>query len=253
MRTSIPKQSDSEHDEGFFVSMTDMMVGIIFLFIIMLMFFAMKFSDDSKDLRDELELLDGSKRTRDKIVEDIYNSLKNKGVDVKIDKDNGVLRLPESILFASNKYTLTPNGQEDVKKLAHSLAEVLPCYTRIPAIEQPKDCLRTAFSLEALLIEGHTDSDGNEDYNWDLSMKRAFTTYKLLIKERSELAKMCRKQSQGNETDFGLLSVAGYGQNRPVLDEAGQENKNQSRRIDLRFIMAPPDKMMIDAAQRVLR
>jgi hypothetical protein len=44
------------------VSMTDMMVGMLFLFIIMLMFFAMKFSDDSVDLREQNRLLEEQRK-----------------------------------------------------------------------------------------------------------------------------------------------------------------------------------------------
>ncbi|MEO5334925.1 MAG: hypothetical protein H7839_23170, partial [Magnetococcus sp. YQC-5] len=35
----------NQEDEGFFASMTDMMVGMLFLFILMLMFFALKFNE----------------------------------------------------------------------------------------------------------------------------------------------------------------------------------------------------------------
>jgi chemotaxis protein MotB len=34
-----------ELEEGYFVSMTDMMVGLLFLFIIMLMLFALKYQE----------------------------------------------------------------------------------------------------------------------------------------------------------------------------------------------------------------
>ena len=41
----IADESDSESEEGenYFVSMTDMMVGVLFIFIIMLMIFALDF------------------------------------------------------------------------------------------------------------------------------------------------------------------------------------------------------------------
>ena len=184
---------EHEQEESFFVSMTDMMVGIIFLFIIMLMFFAMKFSDDSVDyraeikklaaerdrLRSQVELLQGAENTRDAVVEAIYTSLKDQGVEVVIDKDNGILRLPESILFAVGKAELSTEGRSAVALLAHALATVLPCYTGQGSMPLPNNCTPSAFGLEALLIEGHTDTDGDENINWRLSMERALHTYQV--------------------------------------------------------------------------
>lgn len=274
MPVVIPIPPEEEHEESFFVSMTDMMVGMIFLFIIMLMFFAMKFSDDSVDLREQnrlleeqrkaaeeekkrlrsqLDLLQGAETTRIVIVEQIYNSLKQQGVTVLIDRDNGILRLPESVLFAVGRSELSLQGRDAVVKLAHALATVLPCYTTQPDVETPKDCPQTAFGLEALLIEGHTDSDGGEDMNWRLSMERSLHTYQVLVKECQELSKMCSRQARGEQGGYPLLSIAGYGVKRPVAENDTPENKRRNRRIDLRFIMTPPDEIAVDAARRTLQ
>lgn len=267
MVSKIPTPPEEDHEESFFVSMTDMMVGMIFLFIIMLMFFAMKFSDDSLDLRAEMdrlaierdrlreqvELLQGAERTRNAVVEQIYTSLKDQGVEVVIDKDNGILRLPESILFAVGKSELSSEGRQAVAKLANALALVLPCYTRQPNVATPDDCTASAFGLEALLIEGHTDSDGAEDMNWRLSMERALHTYQVLVKERPELSAMCSRQDRNEHSGYPLLSIAGYGFKRPVAPNDLPENKNRNRRIDLRFIMTPPDKIALDTAKKAIQ
>jgi flagellar motor protein MotB len=157
-----------EHEESFFVSMTDMMVGMLFLFIIMLMFFALKFSDDSVDLREQnrlleeqrkaaeeektrlraqLDLLQGAQQARRAVVEQVYSSLKQQGVTVLIDRDNGILRLPESILFDVGRAELSPEGREAVAKLARALADVLPCYAKQPGSAPPEDCPATAFGI----------------------------------------------------------------------------------------------------------
>ena len=39
----------SEHEESYFVSMTDVVIGLLFIFIIMLMFFAMRFQEATQD------------------------------------------------------------------------------------------------------------------------------------------------------------------------------------------------------------
>lgn len=263
-----------EHEVDFFVSMTDMMVGMIFLFIIMLMFFAMKFSDDSVDLREQnrlleaqrkaaedeksrlrnqLDLLQGAQQARRKVVEQVYQSLKDQGVTVLIDRSNGILRLPESILFPVGKADLLPEGKEAVAKLARALAQVLPCYATLPDAAIPADCPPSAFGLEALLIEGHTDSDGTEDMNWRLSMERALHTYQVMIHEQPQLGELRSRQLHADQSiGYPLMSVAGYGLNRPIVPNTSVENKRRNRRIDIRFIMTPPSEKEINTAKRLL-
>lgn len=274
MARHVPQPLADEHEESFFVSMTDMMVGMIFLFIIMLIFFAMKFSDDSVDLREQnlllqaqrlaaeeekdrlraqLDLLQGAQQARQLLVEEVFSSLKKQGVSVQNDRDNGILRLPESILFAVGRSDLSPEGKIAVAKLAYALAMVLPCYTTQPHVAPPQDCPKTAFGLEALLIEGHTDSDGTEEMNWRLSMERALQTYQVLVRERPDLAQMCNRSPYLQEQGVPLLSVAGYGLNRPVATNDTPENKRRNRRIDIRFVMTPPSESEMDTAKRLIQ
>lgn len=256
-------RTTEEHEESFFVSMTDMMVGMLFLFIIMLMFFAMKFSDDSGDLqaqiqilKKQLALLQGAESTRSRIVNEIGHALKEKGVDVTIDADNGLLRLPESILFDTNKSDIKEDGKIAVKKLAAALYEVLPCYTTNKGLSWGKICPPTAFGVNALLIEGHTDTDGYKARNWELSVQRALATYQLLIKEQEQLDNMCSPQQKAGEDPYPILSIAGFASNRPVprqTDESDNAYKKRNRRIDLRFIITPPDEKTLDTARRAIQ
>src|ERR1700739_2922594 len=93
-----------DEDESYFVSMTDIMVGLLFLFIIMLMFFALKFQQATTNLSTAND-------TRSKILESIAQALKDHGVPVEIDIENGILRLPEQILFDRGKADLSQKGR----------------------------------------------------------------------------------------------------------------------------------------------
>src|ERR1051325_3478494 len=101
-------------EENYFISMTDMMVGMIFIFIIMLMYYALQF-------RDVTDQMTGANRTRTKILEQIAQTLKKEGVEVSLDTQNGILRLPDAILFDSGIPTLKPAGVVAVAHLADAL------------------------------------------------------------------------------------------------------------------------------------
>lgn len=222
-------------EENYFVSMTDMMVGLVFIFIILLMYYALQF----RQVTDELT---GADTTRAEILAQIQASLKQKGVEVSIDTQNGVLRLPDKILFDSGDDQLKAEGQENVGKLAEALEEVLPCYTRHRSGRAaPSTCPATEHAIESVYIEGHTDRDafsgGGRD-NWDLSVVRATNTYRTLVGSRAELSELCAMKGKLCEP---VLSVSGYGPQRPIDPSDTIDAKARNRRIDLRIIMVAPD------------
>ena len=234
-------------EENYFVSMTDMMTGLVFIFIVMLMYYALQF-------RDVTDQLAGANQTRSSILQQLERTLKAKGVPVTIDTQNGVLRLPDSILFDSAKYELRPEGVRAVSILADSLSGILPCYTDVTP--RPARCAGTSekHRIESLYVEGHTDQDayaggGVIRDNWDLSVQRATTTYRALTQARGDLAGLCaRKGARPGEVCEPILSVSGYGDRRPVASGHDDTSKRTNRRIDLRLIMVTPDSGQTAAA-----
>lgn len=223
-------------EENYFVSMTDLMVGLVFVFIILLMYFAMQFQDVTAELT-------GAGKTRTEILEKLQETLKEKGVPVIIDRENGILRLPDSILFDSAQSQLKPLGRANVEHLANALSDVLPCYS--DGLAPRKPCLPSEHKIESVYIEGHTDADryagtGGLRDNWDLSVVRATNTYRALIDFAPDLIKLCSAKQRRCDP---ILSVSGYGPQRPVPDSRGtqEQRKQQNRRIDLRLIMMTPD------------
>jgi flagellar motor protein MotB len=233
-------------DEGdYFVSMTDLMVGLIFVFLILLMWYALQF-------RDVTDQYTGADRTRSIILKDIQETLAKDGVQVSIDIQNGVLRLPDQILFERGHPELkTPDGDVAVQKLADALIKVLPCYAEHPGLDVKHDECRHADAghrIESIYIEGHTDDipfapRGGIRDNWDLSAERATNTYRALIGRRAALSSLCvwKREAVTGKVCEPILSVSGYGPQRPIYRGADDARKSQNRRIDLRIIMATPD------------
>ncbi|HEX5337553.1 MAG TPA: OmpA family protein [Gallionella sp.] len=68
------------------------------------------------------------------------------------------------------------------------------------------------------VIEGHTDEVGSDEYNMQLSQRRANSVVDYLV-ARSGI-------------DRSRLKAVGYGKTRPVADNRTEEGKRQNRRID---------------------
>lgn len=238
-------------EENYFVSMTDMMVGLVFIFIIMLMYFALQF----QDITDKMT---GADRERAVILKQLEQTLRKKGVEVTIDTQNGILHLPDGILFDQGEYSLKPAGIVAIGHLADALVEVLPCYTDTRHGEEQRraSCPTTPYKIESVYIEGHTDKDqlyggGVVNSNLVLSAIRATNTFTSIIGRRPEVGERCTRKGQHCAA---VLSVSGYGPERPVDEGDSKEAKQRNRRIDLRLTMVAPDSQAaIRAVSRELQ
>ncbi|AMS40142.1 OmpA family protein [Aminobacter aminovorans] len=246
--------SHAEEDENYFVSMTDMMVGILFIFIIMLMVFALNFQKQTdqtetltKQQREQIEKaqelarqiavlqvrIDAAvseiRRTdnaRNELLEEIQDRLEAAGLKVTIDQNTGVLRLDEdAVRFKSDSSALDAIAATNVDKVSQVLLDVLPAYT---ACRRERGCTlpSSGYRLETVFIEGHTDKNGGPELNWPLSTARAVNTYRRMVDVSSDLRTLMNSHKRE------VLSVSGYADTRPATDR-----DDDNRRIDLRFVM----------------
>jgi outer membrane protein OmpA-like peptidoglycan-associated protein len=87
-----------------------------------------------------------------------------------------------------------------------------------PTLNQIGRMLRDHPELQ-ISIEGHTDADGDEASNQDLSQRRADAVKTHLVEELGVAA--------------DRLETAGFGETRPVADNTSPEGKQQNRRVEL--------------------
>jgi outer membrane protein OmpA-like peptidoglycan-associated protein len=111
--------------------------------------------------------------------------------------ERGIVLTIGDVLFATGKADLSPNANKSAEKLADFLKK------------HPK---------RDVLIEGHTDSVGKDDYNLVLSRKRADSVkYKLM--------------ADGVEAD--RITTVGYGKKFPLASNDTKAGKAQNRRVEV--------------------
>jgi outer membrane protein OmpA-like peptidoglycan-associated protein len=85
-----------------------------------------------------------------------------------------------------------------------------------PVLENVVAVIKNHPEMKHVLVEGHTDNRGPEDYNQDLSDRRAAEVMKFLV-------------------DRGIarerLKAQGFGPTRPVADNATSEGRDKNRRV----------------------
>lgn len=311
-----PPEPKAAGEESYLASLSDLMVGLLFIFIIILMAFALNYRQaemvseqtaeeqrqqtaqllaqtvqqqaEQQRLQTETEKLKleqfrliqetdaqieqqtrlqqektrlehivqrltDNNRIRRHLLQALQDDLALRGVPVFIDEKNGILRLPESLLFDSGEAQFNTEGHKALGQLAAVLASILPCYSLAPP-PLPRDCpLQTEVQarLEAVFIEGHTDDrpirTADFPNNWALATARALNTYRTLIAEAPVLEQL------RNSQHYALLSVSAYEARRPVAPNQDEAARRNNRRIDLRFIMSSPPPPLIEEAQRRLQ
>ena len=115
-----------------------------------------------------------------------------------IEANSLLITLDSGVLFDVNKYDVRvhPEAEEVLKNLAIVLKEM---------------------DVKNFEIDGHTDSDGSDEYNQVLSEKRANSVKNFLV-------------SQGVTAE---ITTKGYGESKPVASNDTAEGKQKNRRVEI--------------------
>lgn len=122
-------------------------------------------------------------------------------VGTNIEERGLVISLQDTLIFGSGSATIEPNQRAILNKLGNILKD-MPNYIR---------------------VEGHTDNvpikNSTFSSNWQLASVRASNIVEVLIND--------------SKLSPSKMSAGGYGENRPVADNATAEGKSKNRRVDI--------------------
>jgi chemotaxis protein MotB len=137
----------------------------------------------------------------------ISDEIKNREVVMRVTPEGFVISLNDVGFFNSGQAVLLPGAGGKIRRIATVLAE---------------------HGLD-LRVEGHSDDQpihtAQFRSNWELSTARAMAVLMLLVDDSG--------------IDPRKVSIAGYGQYRPVADNSTPEGRQQNRRVDLVVVGTP--------------
>lgn len=204
--------------DAFSLSISDLMAGLMSIFILTICYFILNFSQATAQLtQNDIK--------REELLTTIHKELEEKGVKVIVDEKHGVLRIPEGVMFDVGRADIKSEGQ----KILITLGQILEKTLKLEQFEG---------EVETVFIEGHTDnvpiSNGEFPSNWELSTKRAINTWLLMGSVSPNLQQIKNKRTQL------IFSCSGYADTRPIADNNTEDGRRKNRRIDVRFSMSPP-------------
>jgi chemotaxis protein MotB len=155
-------------------------------------------------------------------------------LQVVISPEQDALRFQGEGLFRSGSSQLEQRQRQIVDTMGRLLDEILVCFTLGDRANRGPDCDSGNALIEAVQIEGHTDTDGSDLNNLRLSTDRANATLLVMLDEERTI--LAHQNLRGQP----VMSVSGYGEMRPIETNDTVEGKAANRRIDLRIIMYAP-------------
>jgi outer membrane protein OmpA-like peptidoglycan-associated protein len=126
--------------------------------------------------------------------------LRNTGVSVTRVGDSIVLNMPSNITFDSSRAEIKPQFFNTL----NSVTEVFKEYKQT-----------------LIDVVGHTDSDGADDFNYDLSRRRAASVAQYMSSQ---------------QLDPNRFSVEGHGERDPIASNATASGKAQNRRVEITIL-----------------
>jgi outer membrane protein OmpA-like peptidoglycan-associated protein len=219
-------QRETVEEAGYLASASDLMIGILFVFIIMVVLLIQKVDAVQKGEKQKDPLASAVL-----IIGEKFNEA---GLAVSIDPNSGVIGLPADTLFPSNSAVLNEKSKETLQKVRISLSQILPCYVFSERGNRPFNCPENneGAEIETIFFEGHTDSDplqlGNYT-NWHLALDRSRAVYDVLTEGKL--------QDYRNERKLDVFGISSYADKR-TKKNLGLEDKSKSRRVELRFVLA---------------
>ncbi|MCG7906598.1 MAG: OmpA family protein, partial [Candidatus Thiodiazotropha taylori] len=111
--------------------------------------------------------------------------------------ERGMVMTLGDVLFSSGKTDLLPGAMSTIDKLASFLGE---------------------YPEKTVLIEGHTDNVGTDEYNLDLSERRALSVKEALVQVG---------------VDASRIDTLGLGESTPITDNTTAAGRLKNRRVEI--------------------
>lgn len=263
-RTQNPREEVEE--AGYLASASDLMVGLLFIFIIMVVILSQRISDVQVPIEPPTTVplpplepppepvpLPPPEPPPEKkpiqitttpkpeptaptplvpVTTIIGKKLRAGGINVIIDPTSGVITLPGDALFPLGAANLSKGGEMTLTRAKTILNEILPCYIYSER-KSRSDCPENSenVEIETIFIEGHTDSlplNRGIYTNWHLGLDRARAIYDVLVPGPMQNFK--------NERTLEVVGISSYADKRPNKENPFDDSKN--RRVELRFVLA---------------
>lgn len=208
------KQTE-EDDNVFWVTMTDLLLGLAIIFMTLFILAMTGFTQSKLQ----------QQATQSEVAEELAKNMQSQNINASVDKLTGQVKISDLELFEINSYELSKNGKKYLNRF-------IPVYINT-IFSNPK----LNAKISNVVIQGHTDSQTFKNVsskeeqftkNMDLSLKRANAVAEYIFKTAYN--------KKYTEKLTNTVVVEGKSFTEPVLVN-GKEDYDKSRRVELKLVV----------------
>ena len=151
---------------------------------------------------------------------------------VSVDSKTGAIMFDSSVLFDFNESELKPDGES-------FLRDFLPHYFNVLLSDEFRDY------VSEVIIEGHTDTDGDYITNLDISQQRALAVATYCLEDEGGVI-----DEDTVETLRDIVTANGRSYSNPIYNDDGTIDMDASRRVEIKFRLR--EEEMVDQMMEIL-
>lgn len=251
------KKAKAGQTNGYWQSYSDMMAALLLMFVLIMAFTLAQslatyeekvriqeeqqkvlaeqqetLSEQQKQLESQQKQIDELIGVKTDIIKALNETFSGANLRIDIDAQTGAISLDSSILFGFDSAVLSKAGTD-------FLEDFLPLYISVLLSEEFRPY------ISEIIIEGHTDTDGQFMYNLNLSQKRAYSVAAYCLDEKTAFL------PEDQLMDLrGIMTANGKSFSNPIYKADGSVDAEKSRRVEIKFRLQ--DEEMIAQLQEIL-
>ena len=157
---------------------------------------------------------------RDDILIDLRKIFHDKAIRADINEVTGVVLMDTGVLFDTDESELTEEGKQYLDEMFSAYASVI-----FEEVYFGK--------ISGIVFEGHTDTNGEYEYNLELSQRRAEAALNYCLESAGDYLGDTQQAALHK-----MASAKGYSYTNPIFDENGQVDLEKSRRVAIKFYIS---------------
>lgn len=253
---SYRKKKVEDEETTYWLSYSDMMAALLLTFVLIISFTMLQakkqyerkeqelieqqqivaeqqeiVAEQQAVMEEQQEQLDKLVGVRSELIEALKDEFDDTDLRVFVDSQTGAITFDSSILFDFNKYELKTSGKD-------FLEEFLPRYLSVLLSPDYKEY------VSEIIIEGHTDTQGDYLMNLELSQKRALSVATFCLDNEGVLPSTDVQELRS------IVTANGRSYSNPVYNEDGTVNMDASRRVEFKFRLKDED--MVNEMMNIL-
>lgn len=197
---------------NYWMSYADLMSAMLMVFALLLTLVILDYRELLEKKEKQIEQV---VTVKTEIIKALTEAFRQSNMQIEIDQQTGAIRFPGRVLFESNSSVISETGQNYLKQF-------VPQYLGILLQERFRD------KISVIIIEGHTDQNGDYMYNMGLSQGRAYSVLTYIYSDgfvpfkEKEISK---KYITCNGRSFSQL----------IPNQTGGYDAERSRRVEFLF------------------